>query len=101
MFARGGRGEHVGARVANLVHAMAEAHEALAALDLLPEHLLRARGVADLEHHVERGPRRAAMKGPFQRADRARGRRDEVGAGRHDHARGERRCVEPVIGHRR
>ena len=93
----GGGGEHVGARVANLVDAVAESHQPLAAFDLPAQQRFGARGVADLEHHVERRAGRAAVQRPLQRADRADDRRDEVGAGGRDHAAGEGRRVEAVI----
>ena len=87
--------EHVGARIANLVDPMAEAHEPLAALDLAAQHGLGARRVADLEHHVERRARRAAVQRPLERADRAGHGRDEIGARRHDDARGEVDAFRP------
>ena len=60
-------------------------------------HGFGAFGRADLEHHVERGTRRAAVQRTLERADRAGDGGDDVRPCRHDDARGERRRVEPVI----
>ena len=61
----GGRGEHVGARIADLVDAVAESHQLVAALDLPAQERLGARRLADLEHHVERRPGAPPCSGPF------------------------------------
>jgi citrate synthase len=76
---------------------VAEAHELFARLDLPAQLLLRARGIGDLEHHVERRARRAAMQRALQRAKRADHRRHEVRPRRRDHARGKRGGIQPVI----
>ena len=90
-------GQDVGARIADFVDAVAEAHQPLARLDLPAQHLLGARDLGDLEDHVERGTGRAAVQRPFQCADGARDRGDEVRSGRCDDARGEGRGIEAVI----
>jgi len=89
--------EHVGARIADAVDAVAESHQPLAAIELRADHVVGALGRADLEDHVERRPRRAAVQRPFEGPDGAGDGRDDVGPGRDDHACGERRRVEPVI----
>lgn len=63
------RGEHVGARIAHAVDAVAETHQTLAAGELLAQHRLGAVGGADLEDHVERGAGSAAVERPFESAD--------------------------------
>ena len=60
----------------------------------------RVLGGADRVEQVERPRRRAAVQRAGQRADAADDRGAEVGTGRHDHAGGERRRVEPVVDRR-
>ena len=52
-------------------------------------------GLVEHRLHVRR---RAAVQRAGERADRRRERRSAIGAGRGDHARGERRGVEAVLG---
>ena len=95
----GGGGQHVGPRIAHLVDAVAEAHQLLAAGDLVAQHRLGPRRLADLEHHVEGRTGRAAVERALERAERADHRRDQVGPGGGDHARGEGRRVQAVVDH--
>ena len=55
---------------------------------------------ADLVEHLQRAARRAAVQRTRQRADRADDRGAEVGTGRRDDARRERRRVEAVVDRR-
>ena len=57
-------------------------------------------GVADLVEQGEGTARRAAVQRTAQRADGGDDARTEIGAGRGDHARGERRGVEAVVDRR-
>jgi hypothetical protein len=64
------------------------------------DHRVRAIGSADLEHHVERRARCAAVQGTFERADGAGNRGDDIGSRRRNYAGGECGRVEPVIADR-
>ncbi len=95
--ALGGGREDVGARVADLVDAMAEAHQLFSRLDLSAQHRLGARRIADLEHHVERRSGSAAVQRTFECADSSDNRGYEIRARGGDDARRECRRVESVI----
>jgi hypothetical protein len=77
---------------------MAEAHQRRALGEGIVEPRLGARGLADLVQHVEDRARRAAMQRSLQGAEAGKHRRDQAGMGRRDHARGEGRGVEAVVG---
>ena len=84
--------------VLGAVDAVAEAHEPLAAVQ---QRLDVALGVARCSTSSSIFSTRDGAppcSGPAERADRARQRRGDVGAGRGDDARGERRGVHPVLG---
>ena len=93
----GGACQDVGARIANPVDAVAESHDALAAIQLRANDRLGAVRRADFEHHVERGTGRAAVQRTFERADGAGDGRDHVRSRGRDDARRERGGVETVI----
>src|ERR1051325_9412267 len=61
----------IGTRIADAIDAMAEAHQALSAIEFRANDSLGALGTADLEDHLERRPGRAAMQRPLQCADGA------------------------------
>jgi hypothetical protein len=62
-------------------------------------HAIGARGLADRVEHVEHRSRGAAVQRALERADAADDGGDQIGSGRCDHARGERRCVHAVVDH--
>src|SRR5690349_11335468 len=79
---------------------MPESHQPLAAIEPPANDRLRAIRAADLEYHLERRTRRAAMQRTFERPQRARNGRDNVRARGNDHARRESGSVESVIADR-
>jgi sRNA-binding protein len=76
---------------------VAEAHEPVAAVQRVLDPLLGVAGLLDAVEHLEHARRRAAVQRARQRADRARQRGGDVGAGRGDDAGGERRGVHAVL----
>ena len=93
----GDRAQQHRTRVVRLVDAVAEAHDALAALDGPADVGLGPVGRADGVEHVERPAGGPAVQRARQRPDGGHDRRCEVRTRRRHHARRERRCVEPVI----
>jgi hypothetical protein len=94
----GGPLQHLGARVAHLVDAVAEAHQPLAAGEHGAHVGLGPLGAADREDHVEGRAGRAAVQRPLQRAEGAHQGREHVGLRGDDHARGEGGGVQAVVG---
>jgi hypothetical protein len=93
-----GAAQDAGARVLGAVDAMPEPHQPLAAVQRVLDPAL---GVARALHpvkHLQHARRRAAVQRTGQRPDRRAQRRRDVGAGRGDDARGERRGVHPMLG---
>ena len=93
-----GPAQDAGARVLGAVDAVAEAHQPLAAVQRVLDPLVGVAELLDLVEHLQHARRRAAVQRAAERADRARQRRGDVGAGRGDDARGERRGVHAVLG---
>src|SRR6185437_4695585 len=94
----GGAAQDPSARVLCTVDAVAEAHEALPAVE---QPLDVAVGVAlggDVVEHLQHARGGAAVQRPRQRAHRAGQRRGDVGPGRGDHAGGEGGGVHAVLG---
>jgi hypothetical protein len=77
---------------------VAEAHEALLAVETSLTYLRASPGLLDALDHVLGPARGAAVQRPGQGADRAREARGDVGAGRGDDASGEGRGVHAVLG---
>ena len=67
---RDGSLQHVGAGIAHLVDAMAEAHQGRTLAERIVEPRFGACGVADLVQHVEHRPRCAAMQRSLQGTQR-------------------------------
>ena len=91
--------EHARARVLGAVDAVAEAHQALAAVEQLLDVALGVAAAAATSSSI--GSTRAGAppcSGPGERADGRRERGRAVGAGRGDDARRERRRVQAVLG---
>ena len=81
---RGGAAQDPRARVFGAVDAVAEAHQALAAVERVGDPLLGVARRFDFLEHLQHARRRAAVQRARQRADGARERRREVRAGRRD-----------------
>ena len=86
------------ARVLRAVDAVAEAHDALARVERVADPLLRVAHRRDLLEHRLHVRGRAAVQRAGERADGRRQRGAAVRARRGGDARGERRCVEAVLG---
>src|ERR1044072_6884917 len=89
--------QHVGARIADLVDAMAEAHDPPPARQLVAHPRLGPLGRPDVLQHVEHRNGRAAMQRPLLRADRPGHGAHHVRARARDDARSECRRVHPVV----
>src|SRR5215218_3521675 len=96
--ALGSGGEHVCPGVAYAVDPVPETHEPLASPKLLPQVRLGPARVPDLEHHIQRGPWRAAVQRSLERPDRPDHSRDEVRACSDDYPRREGGGVHAMIG---
>src|SRR5215218_6879685 len=97
--ALGSGGEYVCPRVAYAVDPVPETHEPLAAPELLAQERLGPARVPDLEHHIERRPRRATMQRPLERTDRPDYGGDKVRACSNNDPRRERGGVHAMIRH--
>ena len=95
--AHGGlHGRH--ARVTLLVHAVAEAHDLLFVVGLVQDPLLGLRRVVDLDEVVHHGLVGTTVQGTLEGADGTGDRGVDVRGGGGDHATGEGRGVEGVLG---
>ena len=92
--------EHLGAGVAGAIDGVAEAHDAVALLDLPANPRVGSLEGADLVEGLERPARGTTVPRPREGADGADEAGREIGARAGDDARGEGRGVEPVV-HRR
>src|SRR4051812_30690266 len=96
----GGPPQDAGARVLGPVDPVAEAHQALAAVEDTPDISGGVAGPLDLLQHPEYPGRGAAVQRAGQRADTRGDAGRHVGAGGGDHAGGERGGVHAVLGGR-
>ena len=95
-----GPAQHPRARVFGAVDAVAEAHQAVAAVERVRDPALGVAGRFDFVEHLQHARGRAAVQRARERAHRGGQRRGDVGAGRGDDARGERGGVHAVLGRR-
>ena len=93
--------QRIGARVAHLVDAVAEAHQPVAARQRPGEPGLGVAGLGDGVEHVEHRSGRAAVQRALQGAEPGDRRRDQAGPGGSDDPDREGRGIEPVFADRR
>ena len=60
---------------------MAEAHQDFFAFEFSADIRLGVFGSANLEHHIERWPRRPTVQRPLERTDRTNNCRHQIGTG--------------------